>query len=395
VAVQVARVQDVVAFLEQLAPPALAEDWDNVGLLLGERNNEVHRVLTCLTITPPVVAEAAAEKVSLIVSHHPILFRPIQQITGDDAEGRILLDLIRAGIAVYSPHTAYDSAAAGINQQLADLLGLQDIAPLRTLHPNANEASDTGVLAMECEPSAGRQCKLAVFVPEDSLEAVARAVFDAGAGRIGEYSECSFRTAGTGTFFGSDAATPAVGRKGRREEVAEYRLEVLCPRDRLAEITAALRRAHPYEEPAFDVYPLLDARAARKAHPSGAGRHGRFANPVTTAGLIQRIKASLKTPHVGLVGEPNAMLATLAVACGSAGEFLSDASRSGCDALLTGETRFHTLLDAQALGITLLMPGHYATERFAVETLAARIGERFPKLPVHASRSDRDPLSWL
>jgi dinuclear metal center YbgI/SA1388 family protein len=389
--VQAPRVQDVAAFLEQLAPLHLAEEWDNVGLLLGDREGEVQRVMTCLSVTPPVVAEAVSEAVSLIVSHHPILFRPVQRISADDTEGRMLLDLIGAGIAVYSPHTAYDSAPSGINQQLAERLGLEHTLPLRAPR---HEASGTGVPPVGNASTAHQQFKLVVFVPEESLEPVSRALFNAGVGRIGEYSECSFRTTGTGTFFGSDAASPAVGQKGRREEVAEYRLELLCPHDRLAAVSAALRRAHPYEEPAFDIYPLLHESAAVPSREVGAGRYGTFTQPATASDVMQRIKQALHATHVGLVGNPDAKLATLAVACGSAGEFLPDAAHAGCDALLTGETRFHTMLEAQARGVVLLLAGHYATERFAVETLAERIRERFPQLPVHPRRSESDPLSW-
>lgn len=384
------RVQDLIDFVEKLAPLDWAEDWDNVGLLLGDREAEMQRVMTCLTVTPAAVAEAIAENVSLIVSHHPILFRPVQRITTDSIEGRMLRDLIGARVAVYSPHTAYDNAEAGINQQLAERLGLEDLAPLRNLRP---AGGSTGFWSVRSDAFVARQYKLVVFVPEDAFETLARALFDAGAGRIGEYSECSFRTRGTGTFFGSDDANPAVGEKGRREEVAEYRLEALCPRERLAAVTTALRRAHPYEEPAFDVYPLVGEAVPPDGQHPGAGRHGRFATPVTTGDLIQRINRALNTSHVGHVGSPDTLLTTLAVACGSAGDFLHDAARAGCDGFLTGEARFHTCLDAQSLGITLLLPGHYATERFAVETLADRIKKRFPQVPVHASRSESDPLN--
>ncbi len=230
-------VADVCKYLDRFAPLSLAADWDNVGLLLGDPAAEIQALLTCLTITPDVVREALDSGVGLIVSHHPILFRGAKRITTQNAEGGMLWSLARAGIAVYSPHTAFDNTAGGINDFLAQLLCLKEVTPLKTLE--------------------GRQrFKIVVFVPEGDLTRVSDAMFAAGAGTIGNYTECSFRLAGTGTFFGSDAANPTIGQKGRREEANEWRLEVVCPSTALENVISAMRKAHSYEEPAFDVYPL-------------------------------------------------------------------------------------------------------------------------------------------
>src|SRR5215213_1169316 len=215
----------VCSFLERLAPSALAADWDNVGLLLGDGAADVRRLMTCLTVTPPVVAEAVAEKADLIVSHHPILFRGAKRVSTASAEGRLLWPLARAGVAVYSPHTAFDNTAGGINDSLARRLGLTDVVPLRRRDED-------------------RKCKVVVFVPDADLGKVSDAMFGAGAGAIGQYEQCSFRLAGTGTFFGTDSTNPTVGERGRREDVSEWRLEVVCPEGRVAEIVAALRKAH-------------------------------------------------------------------------------------------------------------------------------------------------------
>src|SRR5437899_9691223 len=249
-----ASVADIIEYLNQFAPSHLAADWDNVGLLLGDRETRCERVMTCLTLTPDVAQEAIQANVRLIVTHHPILFRSVQRLTADTPEGRMLLSLIQAGVAVYSPHTAFDNTAGGINDALARRLDLIDVVPLR-------------------RREGMRQCKIVVFVPEADLAQVSDAMFQAGAGRIGEYSQCSFRLAGTGTFFGSDAANPAIGQKGRREEVSECRLEVLCPESHLQSVVAAMRQAHSYEEPAYDVYPLQPATF-------GEGRLGRLPAPV-------------------------------------------------------------------------------------------------------------------
>ncbi len=361
----------VADFLDQFAPPSLAADWDNVGLLLGDRAAAVDRLMTCLTLTPDVVAEAVAEGVRLIVSHHPILFRTVQRLTTDTTEGRMVLDLVRAGVAVYSPHTAFDNTAGGINALLAERLALAEVQPLR--------------------PSPGpAQCKVVVFVPEADLARVSDALFSAGAGHIGQYSQCSFRLAGTGTFFGSDATNPAVGQKGRREEVAEWRLEVVCPEAAVDRVAAALRRAHSYEEPAYDVYPLRPAAAG-----VGEGRLGRLRQPTPLAALARSVKETLNASFVQIVGDPAAAVERVAIACGAGGEFLNDAARARADVFLTGEVRFHDCLSAQARGVALVLPGHYATERIGVEDLARRLKGQWPGVTVWASRREHDPLTTM
>jgi dinuclear metal center YbgI/SA1388 family protein len=361
-------VTDLIADLEAIAPPGLAAPRDNVGLLLGDPAASVDRVLTCLTLTPEVAAEAVEGRFQLVVTHHPIMFRSTKRLTTGTAEGRTILALARGDVAVYSPHTAFDNAPGGINDRLAAKLGLTEIAPLRR-----REGSGS--------------CKVVVFVPENDLRKVSDAMFAAGAGVIGEYRECSFRVAGTGTFFGGGAANPTVGQKGRREEVAEWRLEVVCPMSAVDRVVAAMRSAHSYEEPAFDAYPLRPATVDE-------GRVGR--RPATLLGeLASRLRTALHCGPVQIVGDENRPIERLAIACGAAGEFLADAALAGADALLTGEMRFHDYLAARASGVALILPGHYATERFALEELAAELSRRRPELQVAASRREVDPVSWV
>ena len=366
-----ATVAAVIDLLEQLAPPGLAAEWDNVGLLLGDREAKVRRVMTCLTVTPESAAEAVAEKAGLVVTHHPVLFRPVQRLTSATPEGRTLLPLLRAGVAVYSPHTAFDNAPGGINDLLAGRIGLEDVAPLR-------------------RHDGPRQCKLVTFVPDADLAKVSDALFAAGAGVIGEYRECSFRLEGTGTFFGTDATNPAVGRKGRREEVREWRLEVVCPEGRVESVVAALRRAHSYEEPAYDVYPLRPLPAGQ-----GEGRVGRLPDAPALADLANAVAAVLNVPAAQIVGDGDRPVRRVAVVCGAGGSFLADAVRAQADVLVTGEARFHDYLAARAAGLALILPGHYATERCGVEDLAERIGKALPRLTVWASRRERDPVELV
>ncbi len=375
-------VAKLVAFLQRFAPLDLAEEWDNVGLLTGDRECETKSVLTCLTLTPDVAREAIERKAGLIVTHHPVLFLPVQRLTADDAEGRMLLALIAAGIAIYSPHTAYDSAPDGINEQLARRLGLTHIEPLRSLP----------------EKGPGR-CKIVGFVPRLHLSAVQEALWSAGAGVIGEYSKCSYVLDGTGSFEGSAASNPAVGQAQQFEQVAEARLEVVCPETLVGEALQRMRQAHPYEEPAFDVYPLRDEPGRR-----GAGRMGLLpAADVGRAGddpsfvlsdFLELVKAKLAVTELPFVGDRKQPVSRVAIACGSGGEFVDAAISRHCDVLLTGESRFHTALEARTAGIGLVLAGHYATERPAMEYLAGVLSREFPGVSALASEVERDPVQW-
>jgi dinuclear metal center YbgI/SA1388 family protein len=360
-------VAEFATYLERFAPCSTAAEWDNVGLLLGDPAATASRVMTCLTVTPDVSAEAVREGAQLIVSHHPVLFRGAKKLTTTNPDGQAVLPLLRAGIAVYSPHTAFDNCAGGINDNLCKRLGVVNTVPLRPRE-------------------AKRQCKLVVFVPDVDLQKVSDAVFAAGAGVIGQYNECSFRLAGTGTFFGTDATNPTVGQKGRREEAPEWRLEVVVPEYLVSSAVAAMRKAHSYEEPAFDVYPLKPGTSG------GEGRFGELEQPATLGDLAKRAKDSLGASAVQVVGDAARHVHTVALACGAAGEFLSDAIKRKADAFLTGEVRFHDALTARGAGVALILPGHYATERPAVEDLAAKLTADFPGVTAWASRDERDPL---
>jgi putative NIF3 family GTP cyclohydrolase 1 type 2 len=212
-------------------------------------------------------------------------------------------------------------------------------------------------------------------------------LFASGAGRIGQYSQCSFRVVGTGTFFGSDATNPAVGEKGRRENVPEWRLEVVCSDSNVDVVVAAMRKAHSYEEPAFDVYPLRP-----RAGSVGEGRVGRLANPCTLQEFAALVKSGLHAKGVQTVGDSNRRVERVAIACGAGGDLLKDAVRTKADVFLTGEARFHDCLAAQAEGVALALAGHYATERCGVEMLAEQLQARWPTLQIWASRRERDPL---
>jgi len=363
-----ATVAEFVAYLERLAPLTTAAEWDNVGLLLGDPRDSADRVMTCLTLTPDVVGEAVREKARLVVVHHPLLFRGAKSLTTATADGKVILPLARAGIAVYSPHTAFDNCAGGINDILCWRLGIASTQPLRPRE-------------------MVRQCKLVVFVPDSDLRQVSDALFAAGAGRIGDYTECSFSMEGRGTFFATEATNPTVGQKGRRESVNEWRLEVVVPEKLVPAVVTAMRQAHSYEEPAIDVYPL------KPMTRGGEGRIGELAEPVKLGDLAERVKRELSAASVQVVGDLSRMIRRMAVACGAAGEYLVDSIRSNADLFLTGEMRFHDALAAREAGVSVILPGHYSTERPAIEKLAAKLARDWPGLIVWASDVERDPLA--
>ena len=364
-------VRDITQWLNHFAPTSLAEPWDNVGLLWGDPDAQVERVMTCLTVTPRTAIEAVDAKAELIVSHHPVLFKPVKKIVANQPENGMLWSLARAGISVASPHTAFDNTAGGINEGLALRLGLLDLKSLRpTLLPTV--------------------FKLVVFTPESDREFLLESAFAAGAGRIGAYEHCSFSVAGQGTFFGGEGSNPTLGLAGRRETVPEVRLELICPADRLSEVLLAIRAAHSYEEPAIDVYPL---------HPeigtAGAGRIGRLALALTLLEFARHVRQILNAPALQFAGEPTRSVQSVAIVCGAGDDFLPDAVREGADVLLTGEARFHRVLEAESLGIGLIVAGHHATERPGVEDLATHIASKFPQLHVWPSARERDPLNSI
>jgi len=362
-------VADLLAWLEDFSPSRLAESWDNVGLLFGDPSTEVQRVMTCLTVTPRSADEAIAEGAQAIVSHHPVLFKATKSLRADRSETAYLWRLARAGVAILSPHTAFDNTVGGINDGLARRIGLVDVGSLRLAPPSP-------------------RFKVVVFTPEEDREAVLLAAFSSGAGKIGAYEQCSFSSKGKGTFFGTEGANPTIGQVGRREVVPEWRLELVCPVDRLAKVLAAIRSAHSYEEPAIDAYPL----AGDTPSGPGSGRIGKLEEVESLGEFAARVARLLQAPATQFVGDPGRPVSKVAICCGAGDDFLPDAIKLRADVLLTGEARFHRTLEADAAGIGLVVAGHHATERPGVEDLAGLIADAFPDLTAWASRLEIDPL---
>ncbi len=374
---------EVTALFEKLAPLEHAESWDNVGLLLepdADRKDPsavpmVRRVLLLVDLTERALAEALERDVDLIVSYHPPIFEPLKRLRATSPSERLVLSAARAGLAVYSPHTALDAAPGGVNDWLADALGPGVRRPL--------------VAARRSEP--GTVYKLVVFVPAEHTDALRSALAAAGAGVIGNYTECSFELTGQGTFVGGDAANPTVGERGRFERVAETRLEMVCSEEALERATAALRRVHPYEEPAWELYPL----APKPAPGFGAGRTVELAEPATLGEIVERVKAHVGRPWLRVASSPShakgSPIQKVAVCAGSGGGLLEHATE--LDLYVTGELRHHDVLRALSRGASVVLCEHSSSERGFLTVFAERLSAGTRGLvEVLVSETDRDPI---
>ncbi|HZL38389.1 MAG TPA: Nif3-like dinuclear metal center hexameric protein [Tepidisphaeraceae bacterium] len=360
------KLSQLTAALEEIAPARYAEAWDNVGLLAGDPAQNISKILLTIDYTRAVAGEGARLGCDAVIAYHPPIFAAIKRLTA----GSVVFDAIRRGVAIYSPHTALDVAEGGTNDVLCDVLGLTERSPLKLSETKSS------------------QYKLVAFVPESAVEPVSDALFDAGAGRIGKYSSCSFRSPGTGTFFGEEGASPAVGQAGRLEQSAEIRLETVVPISRIEHVIHALRQSHPYEEPAFDLNLL-----AAPPEGLGQGRVGTFAQPVERAELLSRLKRGLELDHLLIAGPMEGQITRAAVCAGACGELLDDAIAHNAELYVTGEMRHHDALRAAEAGITVVCTLHSNSERLALARLKPRLEAMLPGLAFHLSQADRDPFS--
>jgi dinuclear metal center YbgI/SA1388 family protein len=348
-------------------PPAQAAGWDQVGLQVGDPAWPVRRVLVCLDVTAAVVDEASEQPGTLVLAHHPLLFRPLTTLTPDTASGRTALRAATSRVAVAAAHTNLDVAqdGAGTSTPVADVLGLLERRPLTT------------------ELREGERCKLVTFVPDDHVDAVLDAVAAAGAGRIGDYERCAFRVRGQGTYRPLPGAEPYAGSVGEVALEDELRVEVELPRRRSAAVVRALRSAHPYDEVAFDLVPLLDGADV------GFGLVGELPEPRTLAEVAATVRDDLPAPHLRTAGDPDREVRTVATVGGAGDGLIGAALSVGADVYVTGDLRHHVTLDALEQGLALIDAGHHATEVAALPAWIDRLrnagAERGLTAPVVAS----------
>jgi dinuclear metal center YbgI/SA1388 family protein len=368
---QVQRIQDLVGLIHKLYPPELAEDWDNVGLQVGDPGAPLERVLVALDPVLSAVEAARDCGVQALVTHHPLLFRPVKRLVPDDAIGKVVWSAVRSGIAIISAHTNLDSAVNGLNHWLAEQLGIQSTQPL--------------------QPSAGDYLKLVVFVPAGHEHDVAKALFAAGAGGLGAYDECSFRSHGTGTFRPGLGTSPFIGEVGQASEVEELRLETIVPRRKLSRVLETMHQVHPYEEVAYDLIPLQN-----QVPGAGLGRIGRLPHELTLDAFAAHIKEALGCDHLRLIGREGRAINKVAVCGGSGSGLLHTAHRQGADVLVTGDVKYHEARQAEDLGIALIDAGHFATEKMMIKHLSGALHkaarERHWEIVFEAYAGERDPF---
>jgi dinuclear metal center YbgI/SA1388 family protein len=370
--------------MEAIAPARLAESWDNVGLLLGDRAAPCGRVLVAVDWTAAVMEEALALGVDAVVSYHPPIFEAMKRLASDDPRQRILLDAAQAGIALLSPHTALDAVKGGVNDWLAE--GIAGGADALALSGGFEPLRPASLLPR------GEAFKLVAFVPVQSSQSVRDALAQAGAGVIGNYEQCAVRGDVTGTFRARAGAKPAIGTTSGMQEIREERIEMVSSAERLPWAIAALRAVHPYEEPVFEVHAL----ASRPSLDEGAGRLLVLRTPATAREISARLRRHLVTKRIDCVCPPGCEKVRhtrVALCPGSGASFMAEAAARNATLFVTGEARHHDHLAAIASGITLLLPGHTQTERGYMPELARRLAVALPGVSFTTSQADQPPLS--
>ena len=356
-------------YLETIAPISYQESYDNSGLLIGEKRNEATGALFTLDVTEAVVDEAIALGYNLIIAHHPLIFKPLKRINESNEVGRCLIKAVKNDIAIYAAHTNLDNAPDGVNAMICKKLGMVQ----------------TKIL----EPAGDLLNKIIVFVPTNHAENVRNELFKAGAGRLGEYSSCSFNAAGQGTFKAGSNAKPYVGEPGELHFEEETRIEVLCENHNLNRVLKAMIQAHPYEEVAYDVYPL-----SNKNQYVGAGMIGELPESMDEMSFLHKVKNTFGPGCLKYSPLTNKKVKKVAV-CGGSGNFLiSNALAAGADAFITGEIKYHDYFMAEN-NILLIEAGHYETEQFTKDLLHQVVKEKFTTFATRISAIPTNPVNYL
>ena len=347
-------IADLINELDNIAPPDLADDGDPIGLQVGNRSFEVKRVCVSVDTSPPVIDMAIRKKADILVSHHPLIYTPLTSVAQDDPVADRVVKLVLANVALYVMHTNYDTAPGGINDVLGKKLGVHHSTPLT-------------------QTKQDNLYKIAVFVPEEAVERVRNAMADAGAGRIGQYTHCSFRTSGIGSFVPLPAARPYIGSEGKLEEVEEYRLEMVCVGSWLENVVSEMLSKHPYDEVAYDIYALDNEPISY-----GYGRVGALEKEMKLGEFAEHIKRALNVEYLKVAGELDKSVKRVAFCGGGASSLFKEAVKAGADVYITGDTKHHDILDANALGLAMIDAGHFETEKPGMEALADKLMQIYP-----------------
>ncbi len=362
------KIKEVIDCLENFAPVSLQEDYDNAGLLIGNSDDECTGIITSLDVTEDVIAEATKKNCNLIVAHHPIIFRGLKKINGKNYVERSVIAAIKNNIALYAIHTNIDNAINGVNKKIAEKLRLQNIE----------------VLA----PREETLKKLVTFSPKENAEEIRNALFNAGAGQLGKYSECSFNIEGVGTFKANGGATPFLGTVGKRHEENETRIEVIFPRYMQDKIVESLKKAHPYEAVAYDIYSV-----SNQLSEIGSGLTGTLPEPVSEENLLATLKKEFGLKVIRHTSLLHKEITKIAV-CGGAGSFLlANAIAAGADIYVTSDVKYHEFFDADK-SILLADIGHYESEQFTIDLLAEILQQKFPNFAVLKTEIKTNPVNY-
>ncbi len=363
------QIKQIVRELEEFASLSLQESYDNSGLAVGDIDREVQSVLLCLDVTVEVMEEAEKIGAGLIISHHPVIFGKLEKLTGSTYAERIVIRAVRSNIALYSSHTNIDSVIGGVNSRIADKIGLKDCEIL--------------------SPARGILKKLAVFVPVDHAASVRQAIFDAGAGHIGEYDQCSFNIEGAGSFRGSEKSDPFAGKPGTLHFEKEIRVETIFPGFLESRIIERMKEAHPYEEVAYDIYPLDN-----KYHRAGMGMAGNLENPMDPTEFLMFLKEVFRSQSIRHSAIPDRKISRVAL-CGGSGSFLAGAARkSGADVYVSGDFKYHDFFQPdQRMMIADI--GHFESEQFTLEIFHELLTKKIPNFAVHFSEVNTNPIHYF
>ncbi len=362
------KISEAISFLESIAPPALQENYDNAGLLTGSPDWECTGIITALDATEAVVLEAIEKNYNCIVAHHPIIFGGLKQINGKTYVERAVIAAIKHDIAIYAIHTNLDNVLVGVNGRIADQLGLVKRAVL--------------------QPKNNTLRKLFIFVPLLFAEKLRNAIFEAGAGNIGNYSECSFNAPGTGTFRPGEGTHPFSGTTGQRTYEEEMKVEVIFPAWLERKIIEAMLRVHPYEEVAYDIISLNNS-----SQTTGSGLVGELPEGMSEHELLERVKLSFSLRVIRHTQFTSKMIKKIAI-CGGAGSFLiGAAAASGADCYITSDIKYHEFFDADGR-LLLLDIGHFESEQFTVELLFDVLREKFPTFAVLKTGVFTNPVRY-
>ncbi len=363
------QIQEITQFLESLAPLSSQESYDNSGLIVGNPHAEVKNVLISLDCIEATVEEAITKNCELIIAHHPIVFKGMKRLNGGDYVERTVIKAIKNDIAIYAIHTNLDNYRFGVNHEIGTRLKLKN---LKVLAPKRNVLS-----------------KLICYIPESHFEGVSNAIFAAGGGQIGAYSDCGFSVKGTGTFQPIDGAQPFIGKVNERSEVQERKFETVCSTHTIGKVVAAMQKAHPYEEVAYEVFAMENGN-----NYEGSGMVGDLEHPMEAKAFLQELKDVFGcgvVRHTDLLDKSIARVAF----CGGAGSFLLPmAKRSGADIFVTGDYKYHEFFDAEAQ-IIIADIGHFESEQYTSNRIAEILTEKFANFAVHLTEVNTNPINYF